>query len=70
MMGIDSLNGVEPGDLYTTDGKDVWKVESFCEQPTITLVKMSSQGRGLQERKGGAVGCLNLQDFKRLVVEG
>ena len=60
MSGINSLNGIKPGDLYTTDGQDLWRVESMCERPTITLRNLDSG-----ERCGGAIGCLNLDPFEK-----
>lgn len=59
---INSLNGIEPGKLFTTKGDDVWEVVSMCHHPTITL-------RNLRDGTecGGAVGCLNLKEFVPLV---
>ncbi len=59
---ISSTNDLNPGDLYTTDGKDVWIVQSFCEHPTVTMQNLRSD-----ERVGGAVGSRNLKDFVKLV---
>ena len=64
MKGIASLNGVEIGQFYTTDGKDIWEVESYCESPTITLKNVKTEARC-----GGGVGCLNLSKFQKLVIE-
>lgn len=64
MKGIRSLNGIESGDLFTTDGHDVWQVVSYCGLPTITLLNMET---GEQTR--GGVGCLLLKDFIPLVPE-
>jgi len=55
---ISSVHSLTPGDLYTTDGKDVWEIESFCEHPTVTLKNVRTG-----ERIGGAVGCRNVADF-------
>lgn len=62
--GIKSVHQLEPGQLYTTNGKDVWVLESFCEHPTATLRNLNTD-----EKRGGAVGCMSLQDFVRLVPE-
>ena len=59
---ISSTNDLKPGDLYTTDGKDVWIVQSFCEHPTVTMQNIRS-GKSV----GGAVGCRNLKDFVKLL---
>ena len=63
-MSIDNLNGLECWQLFTQDGKDVWRVQSYCEHPTVTMVNVETG-----ETTGGAVGCLNLKTFKRLVEE-
>jgi len=60
--GIRSLDGIKPHDLYTKDGSDVWRVVSLCEQPTIRLKNIETE-----ETVGGAVGCLLLSGFQRLV---
>ena len=62
MTGIHHLGGVDCNDLYTTDGKDVWRVISMCERPTITLKNVETG-----EETGGAVGCPNVAEFKRLI---
>lgn len=62
MKGIYSLQGVEVGALYTTDGQDVWEVQSYCQSPTITLKNLRTG-----HTTGGAVGCPNVADFVRLV---
>lgn len=64
MKGIRNLDGVKPGDLYTKDGTDVWRVESCCELPTITLKR-----EGVDQRDGGAVGSPNVSEFIRLIPE-
>lgn len=51
------------GKFYTTDGKDIWRLISYCEYPTATMENVETK-----ERINGAVGCLNLKPFKRLVV--
>ena len=58
---ISRLEGVEPGDLYTRDGKDVWEVFSYCELPTI---KMKNLRTG--EFVEGAVGCRLMSPFEKL----
>jgi len=64
-MSIDTLDGIEPGDVFTTDGHDVWRVVSFCHHPTITLKNIET-GKEI----GGAVGCLNVRNFVKLVPAG
>ena len=58
------MNMDDVGKFYTTDGTDVWKLAVYCDQPTATMLNVETG-----ERRGGAVGCLNLQPFKKLVVE-
>lgn len=52
------------GNYYTTDGEDVWQLIAYCVLPTATMENVRTK-----ERKGGAVGCLNLQPFIKLVPE-
>jgi len=61
MKGINSLHGLNPGDLFTTDGRDVWELVSFCELPTATVKNLRTG-----EVRDGAVGCLNLAPFVQL----
>lgn len=58
---ISSLRGITFGDIYSTDGKDVWEVRSMCQEPTITLVNLRTG-----ETTGGAVGCGNLKNMTSL----
>ena len=59
---INTVEGMKPKDLFTSDGKDVWEVESFCGLPTVTLKNLRTG-----KKISGAVGCLNLKDFVPLV---
>ena len=58
---ISRLEGVEQGDLYTRDGKDVWEVFSYCELPTITMKNLRTG-----ELVEGAVGCRLMSPFEKL----
>jgi len=60
--GIRTVEGIEPGDLYTTTGDDVWRVDCMFRMPSITLKNVETG-----ELCGGAVGCLNLAEFRPLV---
>jgi len=60
-MSIDSLEGVKPGDLYTTNGEDVWEVTALCQSPTIELRNLRTNAE-----RGGAVGCLLLGSFVKI----
>lgn len=52
------------GKFFTTNGKDIWQMISACKEPTAML-------RNLQtgEEIDGAIGCLNFQDFVKLIPE-
>jgi hypothetical protein len=63
-VAIKSIQQVKVGDLYTVDGKDVWRVEACCEQPTVVLVNVETK-----ERKQGIVGGSELEDIVRLIPE-
>lgn len=52
------------GCYYTTNGEDVWQLISYCREPTATMKNLRTE-----ERVGGAVGCLNLKPFIKLVPE-
>jgi hypothetical protein len=62
-MAIASFAGVEIGDLYTTTGKDVWRVEALQRQPVLT---MKNQQTG--ETRTGHPGDAAFTDFKTLIV--
>lgn len=36
-MSIRITSSLRPGDLFTTDGKDVWELESFYDLPSFTM---------------------------------
>ena len=59
MIDKDSVGG-----LFTTDGRDAWRLISYSDQPTAVMENLETK-----ERTSGVVGCLNLQPFKRLVEE-
>ena len=61
LTGIQNLDGICAGDLYTTTGSDVYRVQYMCELPTITLVNLDTG-----ETICGAVGCERLRQFVRL----
>lgn len=62
---ITSVHLLAVGQLYTSgEYNDVWEVESFCAQPTVTLKNLRTG-----ERRGGAVGSPIVRDFTRLVPE-
>ena len=62
---INSTEGLEAGALYTSDGKDVWEVESFFEMPSVTLKNLRTG-----QRMTGGVGCLNFTPFVPLLPKG
>ena len=61
MAGIKEVSEVRKGGLFTTNGRDVWRILYYCEEPTVTLENVETK-----ERRGGAIGCRNLADFVRL----
>lgn len=63
-MAIKSIEQVKVGDLYTVSGKDVWRVEACCDQPTVVLVNVETK-----EKMQGIVGGSELDLFVRLVPE-
>ena len=63
--GINSLDGVEPRDLYVEEGHpDPWEVTTTCSQPTVTLKNLITG-----KTKYGAVGSRNMSKFIKLVPE-
>lgn len=58
------MNGDDVGCYYTTNGEDIWRLISYCREPTATMENIRTE-----ERVGGAVGCLNLKPFIKLVPE-
>ena len=62
MKGINSTDDVKRNRFFTTNGTDVWKCRMFCDQPTVDMENLETG-----EIKGGAVGCLNLAEFRPLI---
>jgi len=62
MVSIDNIDGVEPGQLYTKNGKDVWEVKSYFSRPSLILKNLHTG-----EEMNGGVGCLNFKSFEKLV---
>lgn len=54
---------LEPHSFFTTNGKDIWKLESYCLTPTCTLVN-TEDGR---EESFGMNG-LTAQEFHKIVM--
>lgn len=59
------MNGDDVGKLFTIDGSDAWRCISYCEYPTITFKNLETG-----QLQGGAIGCLNVRNFKPLTVPG
>lgn len=53
------------GKLFTTNGKDVWRLVSYCEYPTTTFENIETK-----EKTGGAVGSPIVNQFKELEIKG
>ena len=58
------MNKDDVGKYYTTDGEDIWQLITYCPEPTATMENIRTK-----ERVGGAVGCLNLKPFVKLIPE-
>ena len=58
------MNEKDLGKFYTTKGDDVWRLITYCSEPTATLENVETK-----ERVGGVVGCRNLQPFIKLIPE-
>lgn len=58
------LNEETLNKLYTTNGKDVWKVTSYCKHPTVSLKNLETG-----QEIGGAIHSLNIRPFKELVIK-
>jgi len=52
------------GILFTTNGKDVWRLISYCEYPTATFENIETK-----EQTGGAVGNPIVNQFKELEIK-
>lgn len=52
------------GKLFTLNGKDVWRLISYCKYPTVTFENVETK-----ERIGGGVSSLNVKDFKELIIK-
>ena len=51
-------------DLFTTNGKDIWRVKYWCNEPTVTLKNLDTG-----EEIGGAVYSRNIQPFVKMIPE-
>ncbi len=52
---------LEVGKFFTTDGKDVWKMEYFCLTPTVRLKNLETS----EERDFG-LGGITANDFHKI----
>lgn len=51
--------------LFTTNGKNVWRLIGYCEYPTATFENVETK-----EKTGGAVGSPIVNQFKELEIKG
>ena len=65
-MNIGSLCTIKLGDRYTTDGKDVWVVETIRPFPSVTLRRVESQDRDEAGSVDACLGDIGLTRFQRL----
>lgn len=78
------MNIKKVGKLFTSDGKDVWRLISYCGHLTniiiaikyflkiifiMTQSTVTFENVETKERIGGAVGCLNVKNFKELIIK-
>jgi len=67
-MPLRHASEIRPGDLYTTDGKDVWRVEWMCIEPTVRLVQLVQPGETATcVALHGGVGGRLFKDMQPLV---
>ena len=54
---------LEPNAIFTTNGKDIWRLKSFCMEPSCDLLNLES---GAVESFG--MGGLTAQTFRRITM--
>lgn len=52
------------GELFTIDGKDVWRCVSYCALPSAEFVNLDTG-----EKMGGAAQSSHLEQFNKLIEE-
>lgn len=62
---IRSVAEIEPGDLYTTNGKDVWVVKGIFTMPSLAIESLTNPGEWRHLGLGGTMA----EEFTRLVPE-
>lgn len=65
-MTIGSLCTIKLGDRYTTDGKDVWVVETIRPFPSVTLRRVESPDGDEAGAIDACLGDNGLARFQRL----
>ena len=61
---INSVEGMEVGQLFTNSQNEIWCLESFFSTPSLTIKNILTG-----EELNGGVGCLNFADFKRAEIK-
>lgn len=56
-------NDLVLGALFTKDGKDIWKLKSYCLTPTCELVNLETG-----EIEGFGLGGITAESFDRVVL--
>jgi len=56
-----NANDLEIPAFFTTDGRDIWKLQSYCLEPTCELVNLET---GRKEHFG--LGGITAQAFKKI----
>lgn len=60
------LTDTNPGALYEDASGKLWRLVSYCAEPTATLQEVEPLSTTGPMHIGGAVGCLNFKDMRLL----
>ena len=58
------LNDETLNKIFTTDGRDAWRVVSFCKEPTAKIINLETK-----EERDGSIYSLNLGGFKEMAIK-
>lgn len=63
----EDIHDAQPADVYVDPLGHIWKVESRCDSPTVTLVQLDGDRKTSEpQRMHGGTGGLMWQGFKRI----
>ena len=61
------MHDAEPGDIYVDESGKLWRVQSYCKDPTVELVEVETDGSCRKPiHRGGSVYGMMWQGFKRI----